>query len=431
MPRDNKDHPTSRRNVLKVTGATGAASLTGLAGCSGFGSSEPDRDHFKLGVVTSLSGDLRFGGNVTRRGYELWKKEVNSNDGIEIDGSKYEVKLTYADAKSDPSTGADAASKMISNEKVDAVLGPYSSGVTLAVAPIMDKNKMPHITGSAESPQIWQKKPKYTFGTIPTVAVMAKEAAKSVYGFDPAPKSVYITGVNTPFSKATSQAFRSAAKDAGVNVAGYELFPRSTDYSNVVTKAKNASPDFHFHGGHIGSHVDLVKAAKQIDYSPNGFMCHYGVNTSSFKEGAGAAGNYLFGATVWLPKVQRSGGVLFGTPKKYTDAAKTTYDSQPDYTQAASTAAGIVFQKAFEKMGVTPPLSQDERNDLVSTLEDINVNTFYGDIQFETDGEFYHNNVKTEPLAIQLGKKGESAIVGPKDAAEGTPKYPVPGWNKR
>jgi branched-chain amino acid transport system substrate-binding protein len=467
---NNTAQQTKRRRFLKAAGLAGTVGMAGFAGCSGgsggsggsdgsgssggsdgsggsggsdssggsggsttgdSGSSSDGRDFFKLGVVTSLSGDLRFGGNVTRRGYELWKQTVNRDGGIEIDGSKYEVQLTYADAKSKPSSGADAASKMISNEKVDAVLGPYSSGVTLAVAPIMDKYKVPHITGSAESPQIWKQQPKYTFGTIPTVSIIAAEAAKPVFGFDPAAKSAYVTGVNTPFSKATATAFRDAAKAAGVEVAGFELFPRGADYSNVVSKASSAEPDLHFHGGHIGSHVDLVKAASQLNYNPNGLMAHYGVNTDSYKDAAGNAAPYTFGSTVWLPKVERSGGVLFDTPAKYTEAANAAFGSKPDYTQAASSAAGIVFQEAFKEMGVTPGLTQEEKDELISVLEGIDVPTFYGNVSFDTKGEYYHDNTQTTPLAIQLDENTDPLIVGPEDVAEGKPTYPAPAWDER
>lgn len=461
--------PTNRRRFLKSAGVTGVVGLAGLAGCAGgggsggsettgtsggsggsgdssesggssessggstgeSGGSSGGRDRFKLGVVTSLSGDLRFGGNVTRRGYELWKQTINREGGIEIDGSSYEVQLVYADAKSDPSTGADAASRMISSEDVDAVLGPYSSGVTLAVAPIMDKNRMPHITGSAESPQIWQQQPKYTFGTIPTVSIIAAETAAPVFDFGDGVGSAYVTGVNTPFSKATADAFRTAVEESSAELAGYQTFPRGTDYSNVVSKAASTEPDFHFHGGHIGSHVDLVKASSQLGYTPKGVMAHYGVNTGSYKDGAGSLAPYTFGSTVWLSKVERTGGVLFDTPQTYTEAAQAAFNSAPDYTQAASTAAGIVFQEAFKEMGVTPGLTQDEKDELISTLEGIDVSTFYGDIAFDTEGEYYHDNTQTTPLTIQLDADTNPVIVGPGEAAEAEPTFPMPAWNER
>ena len=71
------------------------------------------RDYFKVGVVTELSGDLATGGNVTKRGYDLWAQAVNEAGGIAIGGKKYQVKLFYADAQSNPSQGAAAAERLI------------------------------------------------------------------------------------------------------------------------------------------------------------------------------------------------------------------------------------------------------------------------------------------------------------------------------
>lgn len=415
---------TRRRDFLKGVGGVGVAGTT-----MGYLGGRQERDTFKLGVVTSLSGDLRFGGQVTRRGYELWRQVVNEQGGLEVDGSSHEVELVYADAQSNPSTGADAASRMVSQENVDAILGPYSSNVTLAVVPIMERAQMPHITGSAESPQIWEEQPQYTFGTIPTVTIIADRAASEIINLEPQAESVYITGVNEPFSKSTAEAMRTAAQNADVEVLGYELFPRGTDYTNVVTEAKNADPDLHLHGGHIGSHTNLINAASQLDYNPNGFMFHYGVNTDSYKQGAGDGSAFTFGATVWLPQVERTEGVLFDTPQSYVDASEAAFETTPDYTQAGSTAAGIVFGEAFKQLGASPPLSQQQKDELVSILEEIEVNTFYGTVNFETEGQYYHNNIETEPLAIQLDQDGSPIIVGSEGETE--PTYPVPTWSER
>lgn len=422
--RDDSRLSRNRRSVLKATGAAGALGITALAGCAGSSGGQSERDSFKLGVVTSLSGDLRFGGQVTKRGYDLWKQTINGEGGIEIDGDSYEVELEYADAKSDPSTGADAASQMIESKDVDAILGPYSSNVTLAAAPIMEQNSIPHITGSAESPRIWEKQFEYTFGTVPTVSIIARDAATEILSLEPQAESVYISGVNEPFSKATAEAMRAAAEEAGVEVLAYDLNPADTDWSSVVTSAKSEDPDLHFHGAHIGSHVNLLKAANGVNYEPNGFYCHYGVNTSSFKEGLGDGAENTFGATVWLPQVERAGGALFESPTAYADASKAAFDEAPDYTQAASTAAGIVYQEAFEQLGSAPPLTAGDQEELIGILEEISVDTFYGPVGFETEGEFYHNNVETSPLAIQLQDDLEPTIVGTGPSA-GEARYPI------
>lgn len=421
----------TRRQYLKASGAAalgvGIAGCTGRSGAGGGG----DRDFYKLGVVTSLSGDLRFGGNVTKRGYDLWADSVNQQGGLEVDGEQYDVQLEYADAQSSPSTGADAASQMISGENVDAVLGPFSSNVTLSVCPIMEQNQMPHITGSAESPEIWKQQFEYSFGTIPTVTIIGREATTALMNLEPQPESVYITGVNEPFSKSTAESMRTGAEEAGVDVLNYELFPRDTDYSNVISPAKSAGPDLHLHGGHIGSSVKLINAAGQLDYTPDGFLMHYGINTDSFREGVGDSAPYTFGATVWLPGLERSGGVMFDTPQDYADAANAAFNSPPDYTQAGSTTAGVVYGEALKELGSAPPLSESDQDELIGILEEIDLDTFYGQVSFETEGDFYHNNINTQPLLIQLNEEGEPLIVGPESEAVDDPTYPAPSWDER
>src|SRR4030042_2095860 len=142
--------------------------------CPLSGQAQEKRDFFKVGVVTSLSGELAFGGSVTKRGYDMWEDAINAQGGIDIGGKKYKVKLVYADDQSTPATAAVAGERLITQEKVDFILGPYASGPTLALAPITEKYKMPHITGSAESPLIWLRTFKYTFGTLPPVNLTAQ-----------------------------------------------------------------------------------------------------------------------------------------------------------------------------------------------------------------------------------------------------------------
>src|SRR4030042_4189964 len=154
------------------------------------------RDFFKIGVVTSLSGELAFGGTVTKRGYDMWEDAINAAGGIDIAGKKYKVKLVYADDQSTPATAAVGGERLITQEKVDCILGPYASGTTLALAPICEKYKVPHITGSAESPLVWLKKFKYTFGTIPPVNSNARSAIRTLAEEGtPKPQTIAVLGI--------------------------------------------------------------------------------------------------------------------------------------------------------------------------------------------------------------------------------------------
>ncbi len=388
------------------------------------------RDFFKVGVVTSISGELATGGNVTKRGYDLWADAVNAQGGIAIKGKKYPVQLFYADAQSQPSQGAASAERLITQEGVDFILGPYSSGVTMAAAPVVEKYKVPLITGSAESPLIWLNKFKYTFGTIPPVSFTGATPITTLAALPDPPKTAVILGSNDTFSKATAEAFKAAAEKAGIKVRKYNIVPAGQDLTPLMSAVRGLRPDLIAFGGHDEELIKLVKSLQQINYTPKALLMHYGVTDAAFTEALGKNANQAYGATVWTSTSKTSGELLWADAPSYAAAAEKAYKVPADYTQAGSSAAGIAYQAALQKIGATPPLSETERIALVQALENLDVETFYGRINFANDGEYYHANIGLTPLTIQIQDK-KVMVVGPTKEMESAPQYPMLSWKER
>ncbi|HEX9779076.1 MAG TPA: amino acid ABC transporter substrate-binding protein [Geopsychrobacteraceae bacterium] len=388
------------------------------------------RDFFKVGVVTSISGELATGGNVTKRGYDLWAQAVNAQGGIAINGKQYPVRLFYADAQSQPSQGASAAERLITQEKVDFILGPYSSGVTMAAAPVVEKYKVPMITGSAESPLIWLNKFKYTFGTIPPVSFTGATPISTLAALPDPPKTAVILGSNDTFSKATAEAFKAAAEKAGIKVRKYNIVPAGQDLTPLMSAVRGLRPDLVAFGGHDEELIKLVKSLQQINYTPKALLMHYGVTEPAFIEALGNNSNQVYGASVWTPTAKTRGELLWADAASYAAAAEQAYQVPADYTQAGSSAAGIAYQAALQQIGATPPLSETERIALVRALEELDVETFYGRINFATDGEYYHANVGLTPLTIQIQEQ-KVLVVGPQNESEAAAQYPMLSWKER
>jgi branched-chain amino acid transport system substrate-binding protein len=388
------------------------------------------RDFFKVGVVTSISGELATGGNVTKRGYDLWAQAVNAQGGIAINGKQYPVRLFYADAQSQPSQGASAAERLITQEKVDFILGPYSSGVTMAAAPVVEKYKVPMITGSAESPLIWLNKFKYTFGTIPPVSFTGATPISTLAALPDPPKTAVILGSNDTFSKATAEAFKAAAEKAGIKVRKYNIVPAGQDLTPLMSAVRGLRPDLVAFGGHDEELIKLVKSLQQINYTPKALLMHYGVTEPAFIEALGNNSNQVYGASVWTPTAKTRGELLWADAASYAAAAEQAYQVPADYTQAGSSAAGIAYQAALQQIGATPPLSESERIALVQALEELDVETFYGRINFATDGEYYHANVGLTPLTIQIQEQ-KVLVVGPQNERESAAQYPMLSWKER
>ncbi len=389
------------------------------------------RDFFKIGVVTSLSGELAFGGNVTKRGYDLWADTVNGLGGINIAGKKYKVTLVYADDQSTPATAAVAGERLITQEQVDFILGPYASGTTLALAPITEKYKMPHVTGSAESPLIWLRKFKYTFGTIPAVTLIAQASIKTLAkDVSPKPKTIAILGIDDAFSKFAAEAFKTTAEKEGLKVLKYEIVPEGSDYTPPMSAIKALNPDIFAMGNHEKAAIEMMKIAKELKFNPKAFVQHYGMTTPDFRKGLGPDTEFVFGTSVWTPNLKHEGTTLFKKPQEYADAFKKKFGTDPDYTEAASTAAGIAFQEALGAIKAKPPLTQGQKDALVGALEKLNIKTFYGQIKFATEGDFYHDNAGLQPIALQY-QGGKTVEVGPGKLRVVAPKYPTPTWDKR
>jgi branched-chain amino acid transport system substrate-binding protein len=387
-------------------------------------------DFYKVGVITSLSGSLATGGNITKQGYELWANTVNAMGGIEVNGKRYPVKLIYADAQSEPAVAASGAERLAVQEQIDFALGPYSSGVTLAAAPVLEKYKIPMITGSAESPLIWIQKFLYTFGTIPPVNFNAGGALSVIAGLDPRPKTIVIVGSNDAFSKATAEAFQAVAKEKGLKILKYNIVPAGQDLTPYLSAVRVLRPDVIAFGGHDEELIRLVKILEQINYTPKALIMHYGVTEPAFVQALGKEAEQVFGASVWTATLPTHGEILWKNSEDYANAVRKAYNVTPDYTMAGCSAAGIAFQVALSKIQAPPPLSQANREALARALESVDVQTFYGRVKFSGKGEYYHANVGLHPLCMQI-QKGQAVIVGPKEYKEHNPEYPMTSWQKR
>jgi branched-chain amino acid transport system substrate-binding protein len=387
-----------------------------------------DEGVYKIGVITSLSGGLATGGNVTKQGYEMWAKRVNEAGGIAVAGKKYPVKLIYGDAQSEPSQAASAAERLATQEKIDFALGPYSSGVTLAAAPVLEKYKIPMITGSAESPLIWREKFKFTFGTIPPVNFTGAGPLEIIAGLNPPPKRAVVLGSNDAFSKATAETFRDTCKRLNIKVMKYDIVPSGQDLTPYMSAVRAMRPDVIAFGGHDEELIRLVKALHQINYAPKALLMHYGVTEPAFIEALGKDAEQVYGASVWTPSLKTRGDLIWQDAQSYTADIKKTFGITPDYTMAGCSAAGLAFQAAIMKIGAAPPLNDAQKLALVDALENLDIHTFYGPIKFSKEGEFFHANTGLTPLALQI-QGGKTVIIGPASVQEAKAQYPMKPWN--
>lgn len=422
MPRNNGRF--SRRTFL---GGSALALAGGTLAMPFVRTARAQAATFKAGVITSLSGENILGGNLTKQGYDLWADRINELGGVEVAGERFKVEMFYGDDQSNPATGADAAERLIVQNEVDALFGPYTSGSTIAVQPICQKYQVPMISGSAESPNVWKAKPEFNFGIIPSVDTTSGQSLGVLAKVsNPAAKTVAVISVNEPFSKETGEGFRDGAKAAGLELVAYELVPAAGDLTPVISKIAALNPDVLAVGGHEEVLINVVKTSKSLNYRPKALIMHYGITNPAFAQALGADADGTTGVVVWLPTVSYKDDV-FGTAQEFSDMAEKKLGAEPDYTAAGCAASGLVLGDALKRLGKKPALTPEDRVALKDAIAETDIQTFYGPIKFEKEGDHYHDNIQPVPVLVQI-QGGKTVAVGPKEAAAAEYTYPLPAW---
>ncbi|GIM28034.1 ethanolamine utilization protein EutJ [Clostridium polyendosporum] len=224
----------------KMLGMAAALTLSVslFAGCSKNGASESDV--IKIGGIAPLTGKVATYGLSVKEGVLLAEKELNDKGGI--NGKK--VKVVYEDDQADQNASINAFNKLVDDEKVAAVIGPVTSGATLAVAPKATQAMVPMITPTATEPTITKTGGNYVFRACYVDSyqgvIMAKYAAKDLGK----KTAAVLYNVGSDYSKGVAEAFKKEYEAQGGSVVEYTSYNNGDkDFNAQLTKVKSANAD--------------------------------------------------------------------------------------------------------------------------------------------------------------------------------------------
>jgi len=123
-------------------------------------------DTIVLGSAISLTGKYATNGEHTQRGYDLGVKIINDAGGVKVGGKTYKLEVKYYDDESNSAKAAALAQRLIEQDGVQYMLGPYGSGLTIAIAPVTEKFGVPMVEANGASRALFTKGYKYLFCSI-------------------------------------------------------------------------------------------------------------------------------------------------------------------------------------------------------------------------------------------------------------------------
>jgi branched-chain amino acid transport system substrate-binding protein len=381
-------------------------------------------DTIVFGAAISLTGKTAKEGEYTRDGYQFSIDTLNQAGGIKVGGKTYKVALKYYDDESKSERTAQLVEKLINEDKVNFLLGPYASAPTATAAPIAEKYKIPMVEANGSAESIFNKGYKYSFMVLSPAKLYLRGVLDLVHTKDPTAKTVAILGENEPFSKEVASGAAEYAKQIGMEVIYHELYPSNTqDVSSLLTNIKAKNPHIVLGAGHLQDSLLIVKQSKDLGISPRAMGFSVGPSSPEFRANLKSDADYLYGATQWTSALRYNGDDLWKTPQAYAKAfiAKHPHYTVIPYQVAESSAALIVYQRALENAGTIQP---SKVRDALAALD---IMTFYGRIKFDARGV----NIYKPMAAEQLQPDGKKYTVFPLDVAEKEPLYPMPPWDKR
>lgn len=361
-----------------------------------------------FGASVSQSGVFARASHAQITAYRLAEEVINSQGGI----LGRPLRLVIYDDQSNASQGVILYRRLIYQDKVDLLLGPFSSAVTFAVAPVVDQARVPMVAPQAADPKIWTEGRRYVFGVLPrgdSYLVGALELAKQ--------HNLHMLALvyqNTAQPIAAAGGVRARAKELGLSVVMDESYPTdASDFTAQMSKAKRLGADVVIGGGYINDEIGIVKAAKAVDYSPKMITLMISASDPNFIKELGTDGDLVSGNTNWEPYFKTPGNADFVA--RY----KAKYNEDPYYDTAASYSAVVLLAQALRAAG---RVDREAIRNWLSTTKTV---TLFGDYAVNKDGLQI-----AKQAAIFQWQNGRRVILWPPSVRDGTLIIPQNFWQK-
>jgi|TARA_B100002052_G_scaffold150732_1_gene137597 branched-chain amino acid transport system substrate-binding protein len=381
-------------------------------------------DKIILGAAVSLTGKYSTNGEHTKNGYNFAVDRINSMGGVKVGGKTYKFDIIYYDDESNSGRAAQLAERLIKQDGVQYMLGPYSSGLTKAIAPVTEENKIPMVEANGASRSLFTKGYKYLFAVLSAANQYLEVAIDlAVEKNGGKPIKIAMAFEQDAFSQDVRIGVVDAAKRTGSKIIIDDKLPKElNDMAATLAKVKATKPDVLVVSGHSKGALTAIRqiAEMKVDVKMLA-MTH--CDASKLAKQHGKNSEYALCAAQWHKSLSYK-DKFFGNGMKYDKEFKDVFGYNPPYQAAESSAALLVWKDAFERANT---LDKDKVRDALAKTE---MQTFYGNIKFSPAGQ----NIAKPMVLFQVrceGDKCENKVVAPTKWASAELVHPVPKWSER
>src|ERR1043166_4460749 len=391
-------------------------------------------DSVKIGVIYPLTGNAAPAGNSAKDAVELGLEIVNGahpelkglplaeTAGLpNLGGAK--IELISADHQGNPSVGQNQTLRLISQDKVVAMLGAYHSSVALTSTAAAERQGIPFLVADSVALNITQRGFKWTFRVGPIAPDFAKAYTTFLNELKKGGKkidSIAVVNENTDYGTSVAASIVDAAKQANITVAAQIPYnANSTDVSGQVLQLKEKKPDAVIFISYTADTVLYFKTMKNLDYLPPIIIGDdAGFSDPTFIPNVGEMAQGAINRSAW--DTGKPGSVSFVINEMF----KKRYGRDLDDTSARWMQGFLVLAEAINRAGSTAP-DKIQAALKATDLKPEQLMIGYRGVKFDETGQ----NVLASTYIIQLQGK-EYKSVWPDDRATAKFEYPMKGWRQ-
>ncbi|MFQ5643975.1 MAG: amino acid ABC transporter substrate-binding protein [Thiogranum sp.] len=363
----------------------------------------------RVGITVSLTGDYAAPGSDELSGAQMWASDVNSRGALL--GRK--VEIVYYDDRSDAATSARLYERLINEDKVDLLLGPYSSELTLAASTVAEKYDFPMVATGAADGHIWSRGYKNIFGIDAPARDYMKLLIESAAGAGL--KRIALIYVDSDFPRDVAEGVRDLAAAHNMEIVFDEMYGQDTgDFSDLLQLMKTGKPDLVIGGTYLEDSIAIVRAAKQVRLSPKAIAFTVGPSLREFGDALGADADGVMGVVSWI----RSAHLPMARDFSYRYKQKHGHNPGPHV--AYGYGGGQVLEAAVRLAGTL------DRDAVREQLGKMKFRSLLGHYDVDETGKQVGKSIY-----VLQWQNGYRLLVLPRLMRESPIQYPFKPWSER
>ncbi len=396
--------------------------ILAIAASLAVAAAQEQKNYIVIGFTIS-SGRFEHESTMQFRGIQLWAEWVNTHGGIKVGGKTYYVKLVYYDDHSSKDLVQQLYEKLITQDHVNFLFSPYSSGLSMAAVPIAEKYHVPIIVVGAASDAIFTKlQPKCAFQIYTPASKYLASSVDLIREYLGKGAKVFILYEDSPFAAAAAEAAKKYAEELGLQVVGFEKYPKgTTNFAAILERVRASGAVALIGGGHYQDGALLAKQIRQLglDKQLKFVSLLVAPDLPQFYQDLGPAANGFAGPSQWEPQVKytpelakKLGIEWIGpTSDEFVKMFEEKYHTMPDYHAAGGFAAGLFLQAAIEKAGSIDPKAVCE------AAKHLDILTFFGRLRVNPQNGLQ----EAHTMVLIQWQNGKKQIIWPKEVATAQP----------